>query len=390
MFFAHYEPFLDKYLLYYKDDLYYFSQEEINEFFSKGKIIKNHHCPAGCMSAPLQFQIAITERCNFNCHNCYDRGVHQKTKKQKELSLAQMKKFLDYLYEWGVLLIQWSGGEPFLSKNLKALVEYARSKRFTQTILTNGSLLANNEDLVKWTAKNFERVQISFNAVDRFKDWTGMDKFQMLLNGMFKISKSCVKSKKVFNLTTTIDEISIGELEKIVFWVNEINPTSWRIGEEVPLGMAKKQTQHLEILEESYKIFQELKTYYGNKQNWHHCFEIEETDSFLPIEWQSSPGGKTMLYMSVSGDIYPFPYLKMSEFYLGKYPENDIKTIWFDSQTLKNIRSIRYGDTKCGGCQNVCVRWAREINYHFNKNLKESPLPFTNCPRKEVNYEADY
>lgn len=382
MFFSRYEPSLNKYLLYNKTDLYYFSYEEIKEFLGKGKVIINKEYPENCMSAPLQFQLAITEACNFNCINCYDSEAHHKAKFSKELNIEQKKQLINYLHEWGVLLFQWSGGEPLLSKDLKEVVEYANKKMFVQSLLTNGSRLIN-DGMAGWVAKNFARVQVSLSAVKDFKKWSGVDKFQILIKGLKEIQKHCVKHKSSLNITTTVNEISVAELDKIAFLVNEINPAHWRIGEEVPLGKAERNSYHTKILEDSYKIFVKLKKQY-RKKNWHHCFEIEEADTAFPIEWQSSPAGRTMLYMSANGEIYPFPYLKMPEFRLGKFPEDDIRDIWFNSPVLKKLRSVKYGDTDCKKCNNICVRWAREISYHFNKKLTETPLPFTNCPRKEV------
>ena len=45
MFFSRYEPALNKYLLYNKTDLYYFSCEEIKEFLDKGKVVINKEYP---------------------------------------------------------------------------------------------------------------------------------------------------------------------------------------------------------------------------------------------------------------------------------------------------------------------------------------------------------
>lgn len=384
MFFSRYEPSINKYLLYNKSDLYYFSYEEIKKFLGKGKVIVNKEYPENCMSAPLQFQLAITEACNFNCINCYNGDVRYKAKCNKELSVNQKKQLIDYLHEWGVLLFQWAGGEPTLARDLKEVVEYANKKMFVQSLLTNGSRL-DNKNVAKWVAKNFVVVQVSLNAIDSFKVWsrTSTDKFKILTHGLKEVKKHCVKNNSLLNITTTINEVSVADLDKIAFWVNKINPNYWRVGEEVPIGKAEKNIRHIKILEDSYEIFIKLKKQYG-KKNWHHCFEIEESDTVFPIEWQSSPGGRTMLYMSASGEIYPFPYLKIPEFCLGKFPKDDLKDIWFNSPVLKKLRSIKYNDTDCKNCKNACVRWAREISYHFNKKLTESPKPFTNCPRKEV------
>ncbi len=380
MFLSRFEPAVNGYLMYYGTDLYYFNPKDMEEFIKEGKIVVNSKYPEKSMSAPLQFQIAISDVCNMRCFNCYNVNENDKVSTKRELNYETKKRLIDFLYEWGVLFIQWSGGEPLLSKDLKGLVEYASKKNFVQTLLTNG-LKFYNKDIAEWAAQSFQRVQISFNAVDKFKEWTGVDKFLILKQGLLNISKYCHQHKTSLSITTTVNKISISELEKIAFWINKINPTHWRIGEEVPIGMAEKQSRHMDLLEKSYEIFLRLKKKY-KKINWHHCFEVEKADSLFPIEWQSSPAGRTMLYMSATGKIYPFPYFKIPEFYLGKYPENNLKDIWFNSKVLKELRSVEYKDTGCEKCNNICVRWAREINYHFNKNLKEVPALFTNCYRK--------
>lgn len=379
MFLIRFEPSLGGYLMYSGTELYFFEPEDVEEFKGKGKFVINDNFPENSMSAPLSFQLAITNNRNVNCFNCYNKG-NEHCGDKRELGTNQKKELIDYLVDWGVLFFQWSGGEPFLAKDLVELAEYAKGKNLSQSLLTNG-LLLKRRDNAEWASKVFQRVQISFNAVDRFKEWTGANAFDVLIVGMENISECCAKQGVSFNITTTINELSIAEFEKIAYWVDKINPTHWRIGEEVPLGKAGAQIGHMELLEKSYEIFLTLKGKYG-RENWHHCFEVTEADPLMPVEWQSSPAGRTMLYMSAIGEVYPFPYLKMPEFRLGRYPEDDLREIWYNSSALAHLRSVHYGNTLCAGCKNICVRWAREINYHFNKNVFESPTPFTSCPRQ--------
>ena len=82
------------------------------------------------------------------------------------------------------------------------------------------------------------------------------------------------------------------------------------------------------------------------------------------------PSGKNdAIYVSANGEIYPFPYLKMPEFRLGKFPEDDIKDIWFNSPILKKLRSVKYNDTDCKKMQQYLWEMGEEISYHFNKKI---------------------
>lgn len=380
MFLTRYEPSLGGYLMYHKTDLYFFTLKEMEEYKNKGVVVVNTTNPNGAMSAPMQVQLAMTSSCNIKCFNCYDAHGGQTQDHMTRLSVKQKKQLIDYLVDWGVLFLQLSGGEPFLAKDIREIAEYAKSKKLTLSLLTNGIPLSNRENAF-WAAEIFNVVQISFNAVKRFKEWTGVDTLNKLIEGIRNASQCCIASGASFNVTTTINEISISEFESIAGIVNEINPTHWRIGEEVPLGRAVSKSNHMDLLEKSYKIFLKLKQKYG-KKNWHHCFDVVTADDILPIEWQSSPAGRVMLYVSADGSVYPFPYLKMPEFYLGRYPDDDLREIWNNAEPLNKLRGVDYSNTGCGGCKNVCVRWSREINFHFNKNIFEPPTPFTNCPKK--------
>ena len=111
MFLSRFEPAVNGYLMYYGTDLYYFNPKDMEEFIKEGKIVVNSKYPEKSMSAPLQFQIAISDVCNMRCFNCYNVNENDKVSTKRELNYETKKRLIDFLYEWGVLFIQWSGGE---------------------------------------------------------------------------------------------------------------------------------------------------------------------------------------------------------------------------------------------------------------------------------------
>jgi MoaA/NifB/PqqE/SkfB family radical SAM enzyme len=84
----------------------------------------------------------INRECNQECRFCLNNW-----ESKKELTLFQKKKVLDKLKNNGVEIIVFSGGEPFLSPELKPLVNYANELEFKVIIQTNGTLL--NEKVLK-------------------------------------------------------------------------------------------------------------------------------------------------------------------------------------------------------------------------------------------------
>lgn len=89
---------------------------------------------------PLVTGIELTCNCNFDCIHCYAKP----SKLEKSMTLSQIKKIIDDLYNNGVLFIYLTGGEPLLRKDFKEIYLYLRHKGFLIEILTNASLLDEN------------------------------------------------------------------------------------------------------------------------------------------------------------------------------------------------------------------------------------------------------
>jgi len=70
-----------------------------------------------------QVFFAITNRCDANCDFC---GFKSSSKmKRKSTKLIEIKKSLDYMFENGVRIISFTGGEPLLHPDLPEIVSYA-------------------------------------------------------------------------------------------------------------------------------------------------------------------------------------------------------------------------------------------------------------------------
>lgn len=95
------------------------------------------------------FQILPTTACNARCFYCYEHGFETSTM-DKETADATVKFILEYCEHMQEVNITWFGGEPFVCENtmeyisskLIPLLE-ASGKRFSASVITNGSLINN-------------------------------------------------------------------------------------------------------------------------------------------------------------------------------------------------------------------------------------------------------
>ncbi|TKJ29874.1 hypothetical protein CEE39_08735 [bacterium (candidate division B38) B3_B38] len=108
--------------------------------------IPEHLFRGGYAFPPLRVAFILTHRCNLKCRFCMVWSSYQKERKKgikrQELSLEEVKGLIDQLPGYSV--ITFTGGEPFLRKDLMTMLRFA-TKRHRCHIVTNGTLCREEE-----------------------------------------------------------------------------------------------------------------------------------------------------------------------------------------------------------------------------------------------------
>ncbi|MGB8455326.1 MAG: radical SAM protein [Anaerocolumna sp.] len=60
---------------------------------------------------PIIAHISATQKCNLNCNYCYAKDNNKK----EDMVYEEFKTVLDKCNDNGVMIIYWSGGEPFVN-----------------------------------------------------------------------------------------------------------------------------------------------------------------------------------------------------------------------------------------------------------------------------------
>ncbi|MCM8791936.1 MAG: radical SAM protein, partial [Candidatus Omnitrophica bacterium] len=112
----------------------------------------------------LYFQWHITNLCNFRCQHCYQDRFDDK----EDLDWQRMKEVVDKIVQYAKeyklkIVINLTGGEPFLKKEFFLLLNYLESIDQIQSlaIITNGSLL--DEVRIDKLKKYYKLRQIKFS-----------------------------------------------------------------------------------------------------------------------------------------------------------------------------------------------------------------------------------
>ncbi|NCF75394.1 MAG: radical SAM protein [Xanthomonadaceae bacterium] len=376
------EPIIgDKKIMFsFNGDFMSISEDEICGYkniklFTTDELIKNS------LATPAFVQIQITNRCNMRCEHCY---VSPDKSTLSEMNNRQIMGLLDRLQRKGVLIIQWVGGEVFVKKGFVNLIRYANRLGFEQSILSNGIFFGKTKNikLVEEIWKYCYGIQISVNSYgDKYNLFTGGKKFwNSLVSGIKLLSKTKPIDAKLYTATIARKE-NLKQLENIVIKFGDY-VDFFRVGKEIPMGRSSiSQEDSIEALKLSWPIINNLRKKYGVMIT--HPFDKYDFDQneILPSVFKTDSGARIFMYISVTGDCYPFPLLlKFPEYNGGNIFKKSILEIW-KSEAFSMYRNVTRSDTGCGNCNKVCQLQSR---YHFIYNgkvhLYEKPFPHHGCP----------
>lgn len=188
-------------------DIEYFKHKR--DFDKAGTVTKTqtevkHGCPYDCGLCPNHDQhscinlIEVTDKCNMCCNTCYASSG-----KGKDKDLKTIKKMIDFAAdaEGGRgEVIQVSGGEPTLHKDIIEIIEYAREKFQYVMLNTNGIRIAEDLDFVKELSKFKGRFEI-YLQFDSFDD---VIYTKIRGRSLKKIKEQAINNLKEYNIPITL------------------------------------------------------------------------------------------------------------------------------------------------------------------------------------------
>jgi MoaA/NifB/PqqE/SkfB family radical SAM enzyme len=123
-----------------------------------------------------------TYRCNSKCEFC---NIWKDPKLQNlfDAKFSDVRKNLNDLKKMGVKVIDFTGGEPLLNKDLPEILSYAKKLGFFIKLSTNGILYPERADELKGLP---DRIYFSLDAIspDEYKKIRGVEGYDKLLESI--------------------------------------------------------------------------------------------------------------------------------------------------------------------------------------------------------------
>lgn len=306
------------------------------------------------VNSPLNVLFIIGKKCNSRCIMC---DIWKS--KEKEENYGQIKKIIDEIHSLRVKNITFTGGEPFLRKDIFKIINYASKKRFNTAIVTNGALL--NKSLIKQILKSgLNNIYFSIDGTkaihDRIRGKEGM--FEKAIGNMKRLLEIKEKKLKVSVISVLMNQ-NIGDILDFIalvkkmhvdsFVMQPIHPqqsesafnissyknnllipkTKYKKLDEVINNLIELKRKNPEFMENSVAYIELVKSFLKNKYLNFKCL-----------------AGFSFCGIDAKGNVYPCLYQKP----IGIVIDSSLKEIW--KSDLYN--KIRYRMKSCSKCLLLC------------------------------------
>ncbi|MBN1154778.1 SPASM domain-containing protein [candidate division KSB1 bacterium] len=172
---------------------------------------------------PYILTIEPTNRCNLRCPQCAT-GAGMLKRRVCDLNYEHYKKIIDEMGRSLWYLILYNQGEPFLHRDLLAMIRYAKKYRIYVITSTNGHFLGDDhlcEDLVH---SDLDKIIISLEGADEasYESYRRGGDFHRVIDGIKHLTDARKRLKRknpriiIQSLVTRGNEHELGEINKLV------------------------------------------------------------------------------------------------------------------------------------------------------------------------------
>ena len=301
--------------------------------------------------------LEVTSRCNARCEHC-GSSCGNKIDKNEISSEVLKKTLLDIAnkYNANEIILNVTGGEPLMRKDLFDIMEYASKLGFRWGMTTNGMLITD-EVLRLMEKTNMESISISLDGLKETHE-----SFRKVPNCYEKILENIKKLQQVpcievVQVTTVANKKNLNELEDLYKLMQDINIISWRVINVDPIGRAKENSEIL-LDKEDYKyLFDFIKRLREEKKienveyGCSHYLGLDYEKELRDTYFICSAGLYVASILS-NGDIYVCPDVeRRKELIQGNIKTDNFVDVWENKfEYFRDKRNMKAD--KCKKCKN--------------------------------------
>jgi len=290
----------------------------------------------------------LTYRCTCKCGFCERWKVGPKLAKN-ELTTEEVKKTLSEAHKIGVRNIGFTGGEPFLRKDIFEIAQFAKKIGLAITVASNGTLI--NKNNIGKIAKSFDSVAISMDGIkpethDSIRGVEGV--YDKAMNAVNLLRKEAV----TVTVNMVITEKNFMEIDKYIQFFSVKNiPLQLTPVHEYESSYLKVKKDLKEIDMKKFEVeWQRLAKKYAflNNDYYKHVPTFLAAPNKL-IHNYTCFAGAVMFFINPYGEVFPCEFKRIS---MGNVKKESLSVIWRKAKKLR--RQIASSKRACV-CWSHCV-----------------------------------
>lgn len=323
-----------------------------------------------------------TLSCNAKCKHCGSSAENKIY--ENELTTEEIKKvFRDVAdrYDTKQIMLNITGGEPLIRKDLFEVMKYAKSLGFNWGMTTNGMLM-NEEMIEKTKDAGMSTISVSIDGLeDTHDDFRGvLGSYKLIMKNMKLLKKA--NFLKIAQITTVVNKKNINQLEDLYdVMLNELQVDSWRVVNIDPIGRANKHSD-LFLDKDDFKYLFE----FINKKRKENKIDVTYGCShFTGINYENELRGHYFMCMTgldvasilYNGDIFVCPNVeRRPEFIQGNVRKDNFVDVWENGFKIFRDKN-RTSSDKCKNCEDY--EFCLGDSFHtFDFDKKEPKLCLKN------------
>lgn len=293
---------------------------------------------------PLGAEVEITTGCNLRCKHCF-----QSDYKEEFMTLENFKNIIDILCRNKVYELNLVGGEVFHHRDAMRMIEYASSKGMTITIVTNATLISDQQ-IQELKKIKYLYILVSLDGNKKVHDY-------IRGKGMYDITVETAKKLKGNKINVeflyTLNAVNLSVYEEVVEFAKNIDiPINFNLFK--PFN--KKCHEELIIIPEKFFETIEHLLYLRVRKGYKIGVSNAAITSYalgLP-EKNECTASLAGVVINVSGHMLACPYLVEagceSKDDLPLFDQNFIK-VWQTGEYFENFR--KHGQKNCQACSYI-------------------------------------
>jgi radical SAM protein with 4Fe4S-binding SPASM domain len=290
--------------------------------------------------SPIYVGIDLTNRCNLRCIHC---RTDASPSNHIYLPFNIVRRLLEELREMKVIKVIFSGGEPFIRKDIFKIISYAVDLGIPElAVISNGTLL-NKSKVYQLKKTGLKHIAISLDGLEYSHDLIrGKGSFKKTVKNI----ELLLKNKFKITLVITFNKLNYKDFEKLVNFAKNLGIHHIEVGNLMPFGRGENIEDKILTEIKRRHLFKEYKKF---KKLFKHNF-IDFESSFLCkpaiskkeekiIPFMGCRGGRTSCAVLSNGNVVACKLLP--NIVAGNILNKNFKKIWLEDRNWQEFREDR-------------------------------------------------